>query len=205
MWETFSIEFTTTGFSGTVSNARLQFQLAAYAMAGDIYYIDNVVLEKINAPLIYAGPVSTTKVEGESATFIVIASGTAPLSWQWWWRPPASPPFAIAGATSASYKTDPTTMAYSGSQFWCIVSNSAGSVKSEPAVLTVVPNLVSNPGFESGTSPWFLYTNGTGTFAAASPGSNSATAAKINIISTIPRSFFEVYQSGLTLEANQYD
>ncbi|MEK9138028.1 MAG: carbohydrate binding domain-containing protein, partial [Bacteroidota bacterium] len=47
-WQTFSTEFTTTGFSGAVGNARLRFWLAPYAAAGDEYFIDNVVLQKVD-------------------------------------------------------------------------------------------------------------------------------------------------------------
>ncbi|MCD4815081.1 MAG: Ig-like domain-containing protein, partial [Methanosarcinales archaeon] len=47
-WQTFSTEFTTTGFTGTVNDGRLQFWLAPFAEAGDTYYIDNVRLEKVD-------------------------------------------------------------------------------------------------------------------------------------------------------------
>jgi hypothetical protein len=47
IWQPFSIEFTTTGFSGAVTDGRLRFWLAPFATAGDTYNIDNVRLEKI--------------------------------------------------------------------------------------------------------------------------------------------------------------
>ncbi|HWR26689.1 MAG TPA: carbohydrate binding domain-containing protein [candidate division Zixibacteria bacterium] len=47
-WQTFSIEFTTQGFSGIVDNGRLLFWISSFAAAGDVYYIDNVKLEKVN-------------------------------------------------------------------------------------------------------------------------------------------------------------
>ncbi|MCD4798616.1 MAG: Ig-like domain-containing protein, partial [Methanosarcinales archaeon] len=47
-WDTFTTEFTTTGFTGTVDDGRLQFWLAPFAEAGDTYYIDNVRLEKVD-------------------------------------------------------------------------------------------------------------------------------------------------------------
>lgn len=46
-WQTFTKEFTTAGFSGTVNDGRLMFWLASFAQAGDVYYIDNVILEKV--------------------------------------------------------------------------------------------------------------------------------------------------------------
>lgn len=45
-WKEFTTEFTTTGFAGTVNDGRLMFWLAPFAKAGDVYYIDNVILEK---------------------------------------------------------------------------------------------------------------------------------------------------------------
>ncbi|MFZ3384617.1 MAG: Ig-like domain-containing protein, partial [Candidatus Methanoperedens sp.] len=46
-WAVFTTEFNTTGFTTSVSDARLQFYLVPFAQAGDIYNIDNVVLDKV--------------------------------------------------------------------------------------------------------------------------------------------------------------
>jgi len=46
-WQTFTTEFTTTGFTGTVNDGRLQFWLAPFAVSGDTYYIDDIRLEKV--------------------------------------------------------------------------------------------------------------------------------------------------------------
>jgi hypothetical protein len=43
-WSNCSVEFTTSGFSETVNDARLMFWLAPFAAAGDEYYFDNVIL-----------------------------------------------------------------------------------------------------------------------------------------------------------------
>ena len=48
-WQTFSNEFNSTGFSGTVNDGRLMFWLTQYAAKGDNYYIDDVRLEKVNS------------------------------------------------------------------------------------------------------------------------------------------------------------
>lgn len=45
-WNKHEVVFTTTGFSGTTSNARLRFWLSSYGTAGDIYYFDDVSLEE---------------------------------------------------------------------------------------------------------------------------------------------------------------
>ena len=51
-WKTYTIQFTTSGFSGTVNDGRLMFRLAPYATAGDEYFIDDVVLTPDFPPLI---------------------------------------------------------------------------------------------------------------------------------------------------------
>jgi hypothetical protein len=86
------------------------------------------------APTITAQPVSQTVTAGNTASFSVTATGAAPLSYQW-----QKGGTAISGATSSSYTTPPTTTADNGSQFTVVVSNSAGSVTSSPATLTVNP------------------------------------------------------------------
>ena len=49
VWKRYSVEFTTSGFSGTVNDGRLMFWLAPYDAAGDEYFFDDVVLEQIAA------------------------------------------------------------------------------------------------------------------------------------------------------------
>src|SRR5437588_509679 len=77
-------------------------------------------------------------VAGQTATFTVTATGTAPLSYQW-----QKNGTAISGATVASYTTSATTAADSGDQFTVVVSNAVGSVTSSAAVLTVNAALVA--------------------------------------------------------------
>ena len=55
-WQKFSTEFKTRGFSSTTSDARLTFLFTPFARAGDMYYIDNVVLQKVDgSPQLAAG------------------------------------------------------------------------------------------------------------------------------------------------------
>lgn len=84
------------------------------------------------APQITAQPANQSVSAGQTASFSVTATGSAPLSYQW--RRNGS---AISGATAASYTTPATTSADNGASFTVAVSNSAGSVTSQPAVLTV--------------------------------------------------------------------
>ena len=43
-------------------------------------------------------------------------------------------------------------------------------------------NVVVNPGFESGKSPWSFYTNGTGSFNISSPAYEGSNAAHITLV-----------------------
>ena len=86
----------------------------------------------VTAPTITTQPASKTVTAGQTAAFSVTASGTAPLTYQW-----AENGSAISGATGASYTTPATTSIDNGSQFVVTVSNSAGSVKSAAATLSV--------------------------------------------------------------------
>src|SRR6266704_845907 len=86
------------------------------------------------APTITTQPVNQTVTAGQSATFAVTAAGTAPLSYQW-----QKNGVNIAGATAASYTTPATTTSDSGSTFDMVVTNTAGTVTSAVATLTVNP------------------------------------------------------------------
>jgi len=77
-------------------------------------------------------PASQTVNAGATATFSVAATGTAPLTYQW--RKNSSD---ITGATGTSYTTPTVTASDNGATFSVTVSNSAGSVRSNNATLTV--------------------------------------------------------------------
>ena len=86
------------------------------------------------APNITAQPANQTVTAGQTATFSVTATGTAPLTYQW-----QKNGAAITGATTASYTTPVTTTADSGELFRVVVSNTAGNMTSNTATLTVNP------------------------------------------------------------------
>jgi hypothetical protein len=85
-------------------------------------------------PSITSEPANQTVTAGQTAAFSVVASGTAPLTYQWS-RNGAS----ISGAALASYSTPATTLADNGAQFYVVVSDPAGNMTSRTAVLTVTP------------------------------------------------------------------
>jgi hypothetical protein len=84
------------------------------------------------APVITTEPVSKTVVAGNTASFTVTATGTAPLRYQW-----NKNGVAISEATSSVYTTPAETTTDNNATFTVAVSNSAGSVASNAATLTV--------------------------------------------------------------------
>ena len=84
------------------------------------------------APSITTQPQSQTVTAPATATFSVAATGTTPLSYQW--NKDRNP---ISGATSPSYTTPPTAAADNGEKFTVVITNSAGTVTSSAASLTV--------------------------------------------------------------------
>ena len=82
-------------------------------------------------PGIAIQPQSQTVIAGQSATFTVSATGTAPLSYQWQFN--ATP---IDGATDSSYTRANMQVTDAGS-YSVVVTNTAGSTNSADAILTV--------------------------------------------------------------------
>ncbi|MBI2512496.1 MAG: immunoglobulin domain-containing protein [Opitutae bacterium] len=87
------------------------------------------------APSITTQPASVTVSPGQSATFSVAASGTAPLSYQW--RKDGA---TIAGATSASY-TIASVASSDAASYTVVVTNSVGSATSNAATLTLAASI----------------------------------------------------------------
>src|SRR5207248_3351610 len=97
------------------------------------------------APSVTMQPASQTVTAGQTASFSVAATGTAPLTYQW-----KKNNVAISGATSSAYTTAATTSSDNGAQFTVVVSNAAGSVTSSAAKLSVnavavAPSITAQP------------------------------------------------------------
>jgi len=94
------------------------------------------------APTITTQPQSQSVTLGAMATFTVVATGTAPLSYQW-----SKNGTAISNATSSSYTTPATLSTDNGATFTVTVSNSVGSQTSNAAILTVnvPPSITTQP------------------------------------------------------------
>jgi Ig-like domain-containing protein len=121
-----------TGTIGLVFFVFLTFSLAALTQSGCGGASTAAKTLSIAAPSITTQPTSRSVTTGQTATFTVVATGAAPLSYQW-----QKNGTAISGAMSSSYTTPPTTTSDNRAQFTVVVSNSAGSVASNSATLTV--------------------------------------------------------------------
>ena len=118
----------------TTANSGTTFDVVVSNTAGTVTSV--VATLTVNAaavgPTITTQPVNQAVTAGETATFAVVAGGTAPLSYQW----------QKGGVTSRerhqrAHTTAVTTTANSGTTFDVVVSNTAGTVTSVVATLTV--------------------------------------------------------------------
>jgi glucose/arabinose dehydrogenase len=85
-----------------------------------------------NGPNITTQPTNQSVLLGQTATFSVTASGSAPLGFQW-----QRNMNNIQGAISSSYTTPATVLTDTGAKFRCVVTNTSGSATSNEATLTV--------------------------------------------------------------------
>ena len=96
-------------------------------------------------PSITTQPANQTVTVGQTATFSVVAAGTAPLTYQW-----QKNNVNISGATAGSYTTPATLSGDNGAAFRVMVTNPVTSIMSNPASLTVNP-VVTSPGTDVST------------------------------------------------------
>ncbi len=94
--------------------------------------------DKTTPPAVSSQPVSAEVPEDGSATFTVTASGTTPLLCQWQVDKNDGAGWTdISGAVNASYTAEKVTAEQSGWKYRCVIKNTAGSVESNAATLTV--------------------------------------------------------------------
>ena len=99
------------------------------------------VLTVLVPPQITAQPQSRTNIAGTTASFSVVASGTAPLAYQW--RKDGA---SLVGQTGGSVTIAGVQSGDAGN-YSVVITNSAGSVTSQVAALTVLvpPQVVTQP------------------------------------------------------------
>ena len=118
----------------------------------------------VYAPTITTQPAGQEVTVGQTAEFTLAATGEN-LSYQWQYCNDNGTNWNdISGATGNSYTTDAATLEMNNYQYQCVVSNSAGSVTSDPVTLTV--NSVSVTGVTLDTDKLELFTGESKTLTA---------------------------------------
>jgi len=107
-------------------------------------------------------PAAVTDYETQTATFSVTASGSGTLSYQW-----KKNSTDISGATSSSFTTPASTLADSGASYSVAVTNSAGTVFSSGAVLTVQ---AAGPAITTAPTSQSVVVGATATFTVTATG-----------------------------------
>lgn len=112
------------------------FHLIASNDCGSVTSRD-VRITVFDLPTIDIPPASATIAGGATRQLSVTASGSAPLSYQWYQGTSGntSQPIAAPAGTQSSYTTPPL---WATTSYWVRVSNSHGSVNSPTATITVV-------------------------------------------------------------------
>ena len=99
----------------------------------------------VKKPGISKQPQTVSVKAGEQATFTVKATGTD-LTYQWQINRNNGKGFVdITGADKASYTTGVADMLCNGYKYQCVISNSAGSVTTNAATLTVTESTTPSP------------------------------------------------------------
>ncbi len=109
-------------------------------------------------------PASQTVTAGQTATFMVAATGSGTLTYQW-----KKNGTAISGATGSSYMTPATTSSDSGSSFAVVVTDTSGSVNSNAATLTVTASPVA-PSITAQPASQTVIAGQTATFSVTASG-----------------------------------
>jgi hypothetical protein len=150
----FTTAATTSSSNGTVYTAVVSNASGSVTSSMATLTVDS-------APTITVQPASQTVLAGQAAMFSVAATGTAPLTYQWF-----SDGTAISEATASTYTTPATTSNNNGTFYTVTVSNAAGSVMSASAQLMVhsPPTIVAQPVSQTVTAP------ASGTFSVVASG-----------------------------------
>ena len=132
----YSTGATTLAQSGTRYRVVVSNSLGSVTSSAALLTVTPVVV----APTIATQPADQTVTAPATATFDVTATGTT-LSYQWQLSIDAGVSFSavVGGPDAPSLAVTNTIVAQSGQRYRVVVSNSAGSVTSSSALLTVLP------------------------------------------------------------------
>jgi hypothetical protein len=131
---TYTTPATVSGDNGAMFRVIVSNSAGSATSASAILTVNSVPV----GPSISTQPANQTVTVGLTATFSVVAAGTAPLTYQW-----QKNNADISGANSAKYTTPPTVSGDSGATFRVKVTNPLTTITSNPATLTVNPVVTS--------------------------------------------------------------
>ena len=123
-------------------------------------------LSVVFAPSITAQPATVTVTNGGQATFNLVAAGTGPLCYQWYFNTNN----VLAGANATSLAINPVGNGQTGTYF-CVITNAYGSITSRVATLAIgqPPVITSSPtnvvGYAGGKVSFGVAVAGTGPFS----------------------------------------
>lgn len=115
------------------------FQQGLPEAGGTICVFDPLVFDPamfdtcVEVPVITSHPTGATIASGGSHTMSVTATGTAPLTYQWYIGTSGDTSNPIGGATSSTYDASPAAT----TDYWVRVSNDFGSADSNTATVTI--------------------------------------------------------------------
>jgi formylglycine-generating enzyme required for sulfatase activity len=132
-----------TNFTATVTNGQLNVAIADGANTTTINYIDIIPVPFGVAPDLTTQPSGQTVAVGQTVTFSVTATGTAPLSYQW-----MKNGVNIPGATNAIY-TIASPQTWDAGAYSVIISNAVGTVTATGAQLAVNPFEITSLAFQT--------------------------------------------------------
>ena len=144
--------YTTPATSSADSGARYSVSVSNSLSTVTSNTVTLTVSDTAVAPSISSQPTAQSVNEGQTATFSVTATGTAPLIYQW-----QKDSTDISGATSSTYTTPATSSTDNGAQYSVVVFNGAGTVISSKATLTVTatvekPAITTQPAAQTVTA-----------------------------------------------------
>jgi hypothetical protein len=149
-------------------NNSLAFLLCMVALSLDCGGSNTASDDPQAMPTIVTQPVNQSATEGNTATFSVVAKGTAPLAYQWEVSLEGGAWSAVTGGTTATYMTPTTSLSDNGKRYHVVVRNSTGQIPSDPATLIVNARSSAFPGdvmaaWEGGASYYARWPHGPST------------------------------------------
>ena len=228
-WQTFTVDFTTANFAGTVTDAMVQFYFVGSTPSNTLYFDDVQITRQEGTPPPGAAtklsfgvqPSSTTPgatitpaltVRIEDASGNLVTGDTRSVAVALGGNPGSS---TLSGTQTvsavggvATFSTLSLNNVGNGYTLTASATGLTGATSSAFNITTAPPpptgNIVVNGGFEGGTWPWRHYQNGGGTnsfsVVTEAPVAEGTRKGKVVLDASIGTNN-QVWQQGLTLQA----